>query len=439
MDNALLKKMAVQSVVLMLAVVTLSYTHHNYQVAAISVKGRIHAEALAASDRMLADSDTFLRTSEIKQLSLSPSESTQDNTSNTPETQNQALNQTDYSINPDILNKLGNRYLIIKKPQNTNGDIILKDIYINKSLEITISSPIDFSYNSNMIARVNGDKIYVGNPVYTEIVKDNTSGDSKEPDIIRDYGNDPIHGITITSDYDNKSNSAYNKISLELDNVYAYVKYENEDYYLIALKSPKEVYNKVVVIDAGHGGKDSGALSNNKVYNEKNINLGILLQLKELLDKEDIKVYYTRIGDNKVFLRPRVELANAVDCDFFISIHNNANDVSWPNGSEVLYYNKEYHNIKNRNLANLFQDELRKKIPLYSRGLVEKKKKEVFILDKAKVPAILIEVGYMTNNEDIKYISKKDNQKAIAKGIYKGIMKAYEKYPFAGNRKQETK
>ena len=54
------------------------------------------------------------------------------------------------------------------------------------------------------------------------------------------------------------------------------------------------------------------------------------------------------------------------------------------------------------------------------------KKKDVFILEKAKVPAILIEVGYMTNYNDMNYISKKDNQKAIAKGIYDGIMKAYK-------------
>lgn len=429
MDNTLLKKMAVQSVVLMLAVITLSYAHHNYQMAAIPGKSRMHLEALAASDKILSASDTLLSVSENNQI----------NASKASETRNQALNEIIYNIDPDILSKLGDRYLIIKKAQETNVDINLKDVYINNRLEITLNSPHHISYNSNMIGRVNGEKMYVGDPVCNEILKENPSEDSKNAVITKDYGNDPVHGITISSDYNNKTGSDYVKIILELDKVYAYVKYENEDYYLIALKSPKEVYNRIVVIDAGHGGKDSGALSNNKVYDEKNINLGILLQLKELLDKENIKVYYTRTGDNKVFLRPRVKLANEVNCDFFISIHNNANDASWPNGSEILYYNKDYHNIRNRNLANLFLGELKKKIPLCSRGLVQMKKKDVFILEKAKVPAILIEVGYMTNYNDMNYISKKDNQKAIAKGIYDGIMKAYKEYPLTGNRKQETK
>lgn len=437
MDNTLLKKLAVQSVVLMLAVITLSYAHHNYQMAAIPGKSRMHLEALAASDKMLSNSNTLLSPSEINQLSSS--EDSLENASKAPQTQNQALNEVMSNIDPDVLNKLGNRYIIIKKPQEVNTDINLKDVYINNTLEITLNSSQDISFNSYMIGRVNGEDMYVGDPVYKEIEKDNSSEDSNKPVTTRDYGNDPVHGITISSNFNNKTDSNCVKIILELDKVYAYIKYENDEYYLIALKNPKEIYNRIVVIDAGHGGKDSGALSNNKVYDEKNINLGILLQLKELLDKENIKVYYTRTGDNKVFLRPRVKLANEVDCDFFISIHNNANDASWPNGSEILYYNNDYHNIKNRNLANLFLGELKKKIPLCSRGLVEEEKKNVFILEKAKVPAILIEVGYMTNYHDMNYISKKDNQKVIARGIFNGIMKAYQKYPSTGNRKQETK
>ena len=66
------------------------------------------------------------------------------------------------------------------------------------------------------------------------------------------------------------------------------------------------MYDRILVIDAGHGGLDSGAVSKDGRIYEKNLNLGIILALKELLDKENIKVYYTRIQDNKVYLRPRV-------------------------------------------------------------------------------------------------------------------------------------
>jgi N-acetylmuramoyl-L-alanine amidase len=214
-----------------------------------------------------------------------------------------------------------------------------------------------------------------------------------------------------------------------LDSVYAPIVHEDEAYYYIDLKKPKDVYDKVLVIDAGHGGKDAGALSQGEKYYEKNINLGILLELKKLLDKENIKVYYTRTGDDKVFLKPREELANAVDCDYFISIHCNASEAEWPKGSEVMYYDREFKGVRNIDLANLFLDELSKTTPLETRYIVEKKKDEIYILKKAVVPSILIEVGYVTNNSDMKYLSQEKNRKAAAQGIYNGIMKAYEMYP----------
>ena len=64
---------------------------------------------------------------------------------------------------------------------------------------------------------------------------------------------------------------------------------------------------------------------------------------------------------------------------------------------------------------------------IHSHG--EKRKDEIYILKKATVPAILIEVGYMTNYSDVKYLSQEENRRAVAQGIYNGIMKAYELYP----------
>ena len=226
---------------------------------------------------------------------------------------------------------------------------------------------------------------------------------------------------------------------IELDSVYAQIVYNDSAYYFIALKKPKEVYDKVLVIDAGHGGKDGGALSQGHQYCEKNINLDILLKLKELLDKENIKVYYTRTEDTTVFLRPRVTLANEVDCDFFISIHSNASDASWPNGTEVLYYDKSSKGVKNKDLGQIFLGGLDKLIPLRNRGLVQEHNDAVFILDKATVPAILIEVGYVTNNNDMNYLKEPENQETIAQGIYNGIMQAYKKYPELIGKQEETK
>lgn len=84
------------------------------------------------------------------------------------------------------------------------------------------------------------------------------------------------------------------------------------------------MYDKVVVIDAGHGGRAPGA--NKQGVNEKEIDLDIVLQLKKILDEDDhnIGVYYTRTDDSNPTFDQRVQLANKSDADLFISVHNNS-------------------------------------------------------------------------------------------------------------------
>jgi N-acetylmuramoyl-L-alanine amidase len=319
---------------------------------------------------------------------------------------------------------------VIKKPQGAAILVGLEDLYVTKSIRVRLTGLDADSMNNGMVARVFQEDAFIGEPVFTETVSPDSdpSDDKNEPVITRDYGKDFVHGITVTNQYDEASKCYTSDILIEMDDVYAQLLYEDEDYYYIDLKKPKEVYDRILVIDAGHGGKDAGALSEGDKYYEKNINLDILLQLKELLDKENIKVYYTRTGDDKVYLKPRVQLANSVDCDFFISIHCNASEASWPKGTEVYYYDSEVKGVKNKDLANLLLEELEMTTTLDKREVVKKQGDEIYILKKALVPAILIEVGYLTNNSDMSYLSKKKNREAVAQGIYNGIIKAYEAY-----------
>jgi N-acetylmuramoyl-L-alanine amidase len=140
-------------------------------------------------------------------------------------------------------------------------------------------------------------------------------------------------------------------------------------------------------------------------------------------------VYYTRTQNDTVFLRPRSSLANAVDCDYFISIHCNSNALSYPNGTEVLFSNSKVKEVSNKVLANLFSEELSKTIPLKKKGSIEKNPEDIFIMGQSKVPMILIEVGYLSNSDDLNYLIEKENQKAVARGIFNGIMRAYKELP----------
>jgi len=421
MDKLLLKRAAIQSVALMLTVVTLSYGYHQYDAVTIS------ASNATASDNSLSANE--MATNSINNQEDLPMVS--GNLADGNETTGlKMLSQYMEGVNPDILKQMGEHYLVIKKPLGTNLTFQLDDLYITKSVQVKLTGLNGEDMNSQMVGRVNKDEAFIGVPIFTETVSpdSDTSDGTNEPVIEKVYGNDFVHGITINYDYDDVNHSYTSNLLVELDDVYTQILYEDKLYYYIDLKKPREVYDKILVIDAGHGGKDGGALSQGELYYEKNINLDILLQLKELLDEENIKVYYTRIADDKVFLRPRVALANAVDCDFFISIHCNANEVDWPNGTEIYYYNTEFKGVKAKDLANLFLEEVEKTTSLVKREVVLKKDKQIFILHNAIVPAILIEVGYLTNNKDMDFLSIKENRKAVAQGIYNGIMKAYNVY-----------
>ncbi|NLP33722.1 MAG: N-acetylmuramoyl-L-alanine amidase [Clostridiales bacterium] len=413
MAESLLKRIAIQSVTVMLLVITLSYTIQRYQLITIE-----------ASDKLINNTmenlspNTYLSSEDaIEELS---NQSTNDD-----HTLFQGVME---DVDVNIISHLSDRYLIIKKPEGSALSLTLEDLYLTRSIRININGLSNDDISSGMIGRVHNDELFTGEPDFIEYTtfKTDTTDDVTEPVITKDYGNDIIHGITIDTLYDEEQEKYRAEIMLELDNVYVHNLQEDDNFYYIDLNFPRDVYDKILVIDAGHGGKDAGALSKDEKYYEKDFNLDILLHLKEKLDQEDIKVYYTRLSDEKLFLRPRVNLANAVDCDFFISIHCNASTASGPNGTEILYYDREFEGIKSKDLAQIISTELGKTISIKNRGLVQKKDNEIFILKNAIVPAIIIEVGYLTNNNDMIYLSNSEHRKAAAEGIYNGIMTAYE-------------
>lgn len=437
MNRTLLKKAAIQSVALMMAVVTLSYALHQYQTVTISASDMSDSESASASEETSVSYEVDFNTSDDDMSQSLPLGLDNEMQGNDTDPQHATFNELMNRADTDIISQMCERYLVIKKPMGDNVTFQLEDLYVTKSIRILLTGLTRDVMDSSSIGRVNNGGDFVGDPLYTESITPGvvTEEGTSEPVITKDYGNDLVHGITITTQY-NEVTKHYNaELLIELNSVYAHVIHEDEEYYYIDLRKVQEVYDKVLVIDAGHGGKDGGALSHGEKYFEKNINLDILLQLKELLDKENIKVYYTRTADDKVFLRPREELANAVDCDFFISIHNNASEATWPNGTEILYCDTEFKGVKAKDLAEIMKTELGKTISLEQRGLVKEMAEDIFILQKAIVPAVIIEVGYMTNNNDMDYLSSSENRKAVAQGIYNGIMKAYETFNVANDGK----
>lgn len=211
-----------------------------------------------------------------------------------------------------------------------------------------------------------------------------------------------------------------------LDQVYEIKTYYEDGNLFLDFIDPHEIYDKVIVVDAGHGGRDGGA--SRQGIAEKNINLSILLELKKLLDEsqENIGVYYTRTEDVALTLDQRVQLANKSNADLFISIHNNASGGIYggSSGTQVLYSESDTSEYSSERFAKICMEHLTDTAGSRNKGLVKGDK--IYIIRTSEVPVALIEVGFMSNRDELAKLKDEEYQAVVAEGIYKAILAAFE-------------
>lgn len=218
-----------------------------------------------------------------------------------------------------------------------------------------------------------------------------------------------------------------------------------------------------VVIDAGHGGKDPGTLG--KRTREKYITLSIALKLGELIRRNfnDVQVIYTRDSDRFIELHERADIANRNKADLFISIHANANEMKSLRGAEtyvmglhrstanleiaklenasILMESDYSHNYggfdpnsdesyitfslyQNTNLelsmefASTIQDQLKDRVGLHDRGV---RQAGFLVLYKTTMPSVLVEVGYLSNQEEENFLISDKGQDYIASAIFRAF------------------
>lgn len=172
----------------------------------------------------------------------------------------------------------------------------------------------------------------------------------------------------------------------------------------------------IVCIDAGHGGKDPGAVA--EEVQEKDINLAIAQILVPILIGTGHKILFSRCNDEFVELYNRAEYANSAGADIFVSIHNNAADNPSAQGAETLFYPGSDQGEK---LARFVQDELVKKLQRPDRGI--KPRRNLAVLKYTAMPAILVECGFLTNSTERKLLQDSGFQQLAAEGIAEGIEK----------------
>ncbi|MDT3426758.1 N-acetylmuramoyl-L-alanine amidase [Paenibacillus forsythiae] len=170
---------------------------------------------------------------------------------------------------------------------------------------------------------------------------------------------------------------------------------------------------KLVVLDAGHGAKDSGAIGVTKKY-EKNFNLAVVLKAEELLKQEaNIEVVLTRSDDTFLELKDRVAIANNLSADLFISVHANSSTTSVASGTETYYKRDE-----SKAFAAVMHKYLVQATGLSDRGV---QYGNFHVIRETKMPAILLEVGYLSNKKDEALLFTEDLQNRVAAAIVSGI------------------
>lgn len=167
-----------------------------------------------------------------------------------------------------------------------------------------------------------------------------------------------------------------------------------------------------VVLDPGHGGSDYGAIREG--INEKDITLDVSQRVASILKSKGYKIALTRTDDKYVSLQDRVDFSEAEGPEIFVSIHVNSAVATEPKGVETHYYH-DY----SLELANVVHRHLAKELDTKDRGLFKSK---FYVINHTTVPAILVEMGFLSNEEErAELITDKRKQKT-AKAIAEGIM-----------------
>lgn len=179
----------------------------------------------------------------------------------------------------------------------------------------------------------------------------------------------------------------------------------------------KKAGEKVVVIDAGHGGTDCGATRAG--IKESDINLAVAQRVEAILKQKGYKVYMTRSGDQTVSLQERVDIAEGKDEDVFVSIHVNSSENTSPTGVETHYYHQYSYN-----LAKCIQTELAKNVSESpNRGLI---KSRFYVINHTTKPAVLVEIGFISNEKERMQLVSADRQQRTAKAIAEGVMNYFK-------------
>ena len=192
-----------------------------------------------------------------------------------------------------------------------------------------------------------------------------------------------------------------------------------------------------VIIDAGHGGFDGGAVAGDGTV-EKDINLSIALKLGEMMSSFGYNVVYTRTSDNgtdnlsndvissrkKADLKNRLALMYEFSDAVFVSIHLNKFTSGSAKGAQVFY---SPNNDESKVLGDIIQSSIINLVQPENKRICKKAGKDIFLLNNAPLPAVIVECGFLSNSTELRLLKEEEYQFKIAFAVFKGILEYYIK------------
>lgn len=187
------------------------------------------------------------------------------------------------------------------------------------------------------------------------------------------------------------------------------------------------VSDKVIVLDAGHGASDGGAIGTTGVA-EKDINLKIAQKLQKLLEQTGATVIVTRADDSAIAetkrsdMRLRKNIKETSSADIFVSIHMNKFSQSKYSGAQVFYSSDE----KSKALGEAIQASMRNILNPDNNRVAKSAEDSIYILKKSDVPSVIVECGFLSNPEEEELLTQADYQDKVAWSVYAGITSYFD-------------
>lgn len=235
----------------------------------------------------------------------------------------------------------------------------------------------------------------------------------------------PKSDLTLSTGYMNVSGSVVKSAYVEQDATNYVVTIELNDRvtYNVSKTSSSTIIslNKaarttpIIVLDAGHGGKDSGAVNSTLGLREKDLNLQMILKLGAKLSQRGYNVQYTRTEDNFLELMEIPRIGNSYDPDIFISIHQNSAKTSTPYGLETYYYKPSNDS---QPLAKSIHTKLISQSGAFDRGV---RTAPFVVIKHSCSPAVLIEVGFISNYAEAPKLATDSYQEILTNAIADGV------------------